>query len=146
MSGEIDYRGVGVPEDKDPENYTYAERRAEILQRIEDVGSPRLLNGAELARRYGCTRQNIANDLDKLAEYVESHTGTRERLNAESLYWRCIRGLLDDDEFRKAAQTLSDYHDWLHERQELDDLWERLEALEANAEDDQRGTNDYRVK
>jgi hypothetical protein len=143
MSGEIDYRAVDIPEDKPPEDYTYAERRAEILREVEAVGSPRLVNGAELARRYGCTRQNIYNDLDRLAEYVERRAGDREALDAEGIYWRCIRELLDAGEPRKAAKTLADYHDWLHDRQELDHLWDRLEALEAEQDTE---TNPYRVK
>jgi len=77
MTGDIDYRAVDIPEDTTPENYTYAERRAEILQRIEDAGSPRLLNGADLADRYGCTRQNIANDFDRLAEWMDDASGDR---------------------------------------------------------------------
>lgn len=151
MSRDIDYRAVDVPDDKDPEDYTYAERRAEILERVEDVRSPRLLNGANLADRYGCTRQNIANDFDRLAEWMDDASGDRERLNAEALYWRCIRGLLEQGEYRDAARTLSEYHDWLHERQDLDELWERLddvEAIQAEAQpgDGDRATSDFRVK
>jgi hypothetical protein len=151
MTGDIDYRAVAIPEDTAPENYTYAERRAEILQRVGDIGSPRLLNGADLAARYGCTRQNIANDFDRLAEWMDDASGDRERLNAEALYWRCIRGLLEQGEYRDAARTLSEYHDWLHERQDLDELWERLdevEAVQADAQsgDDDRSTSDFRVK
>jgi biotin operon repressor len=122
---------------------TYAERRAEILDLLEKRGSPRLLNGARLAERYDCTRQMIHKDLDRLAEWASDTQGDRETLEGEALYWRCIQGLLEDDEYRKAAQTLSDYHDWLRTN-DLEDLLERIEALER--EHEQQAANDYRVK
>ena len=143
MAGEIDYRAIEVPDAKDPESMTYAERRAEILELIQQRGSPRLLNGARLADRYGCTRPNIHNDLEKLAEWASDTQGDREVLEGDALYWRCIQGLLEDDEYRKAAQTLSDYHDWLRTN-DLEDLLERIEALERQQE--QQATNDYQIK
>lgn len=143
MSEQINYRAVEVPDSKDPENYTYAERRAEILDLVEKRGSPRLVNGCRLADRYGCTRQNIYNDLDRLAEWAEDTQGDREVLEGDALYWRCIQGLLEDDEYRKAAQTLSDYHDWLRTN-DLEDLLERIEALEQQQE--QQAANDYQIQ
>lgn len=143
MSRDIDYRSVEVPEQKDPENYTYAERRAEILDLIEKRGSPRLVNGSRLADRYGCTRQMIHKDLNRLAEWASETQGDREVLEGDALYWRCIQGLLEDDEYRKAAQTLSDYHDWIRQN-DLEDLLERIEALERQQE--QQATNDYQIK
>lgn len=143
MSGDIDYRAVEVPDGKDPENMTYAERRAEILDLIEKRGSPRLVNGARLAERYGCTRQMIHKDLDRLAEWADENQGDREVLEGDALYWRCIQGLLEDGEYRKAAQTLSDYHDWLRTN-DLEDLLERIEALER--EHEQQAANGYQIK
>jgi len=140
MSRQIDYREVEVPDGKDPEDMTYAERRAEILELIQQRGSHRLVNGARLARRYGCVRSNIYNDLDKLAEWARETQGDRETLEGEALYWRCIRGLLEDDEYRKAAQTLSDYHDWVRQN-DMEDLQERIEAVEQ-----QQAANDYQIK
>lgn len=145
MAGDIDYRSVDVPEGKSPEDYTYAERRAEILSLIERRGSPRRLNGQTLGERYGCSRQNIYNDLERLSEWAEESLGDREALEGEALYWRCIEGLLDEGEYRKAAQTLSDYHEWVHERKDLDEMDERLRSLERGreAESDE---NPFRVK
>jgi len=142
MSGDIDYRAVEVPDEKDPQDYKWTERRAEILDLIEKRGSPRLVNGARLADRYGCTRQMIHKDLNRLAEWASDRQGDRETLEGEALYWRCIQGLLEDDEYRKAAQTLSDYHDWLRTN-DLEDLLERIEALEQQQ---QQATNDYQIK
>jgi hypothetical protein len=45
-----DYRAVAVPDGKDPASYSYRERRAELLDLIEEAGSPRLLNYAAYGR------------------------------------------------------------------------------------------------
>lgn len=143
MSGNVDYRAVEIPDAKDPQDYKWTERRAELLDLLEKRGSPRLLNGAHLAKRYGCTRQNIHHDLEKLAEWAEDTQGDRETLEGEALYWRCIRGLLENGEYRKAAQTLSDYHDWVRTN-DLEDLLERIEALEQQQE--QQAANDFQIQ
>jgi hypothetical protein len=127
----IDYRSITVPDDKSPEDYTYAERRAEILRRIEDVGHPGRVNGAELARRYDCTPQNIYNDFDVLAEYVEDTVGDRADLTIDSVFNKAIRGLLEQKEYRKAAKTASEYGEWITEQHELSEMWERLEEIEG---------------
>lgn len=77
MAGSIDYEAVDVPEDKEAADYSYAERRAEILDRIKDAGHPRRINQTELADRYGCTQQNISKDMTALADYVDETLGNR---------------------------------------------------------------------
>lgn len=129
MSDTIDYRSVDVPADKSPEDYTYAERRADILREIERVGHPRLVNGAELGRRYGVTRQSIYNDYDELADYVSDHVGDRQNLITDAVFQRCLRGLLEDGDWRDAARTAKDWSEWVDGRS-LDELWDRMEDLE----------------
>ena len=143
MNSDIDYRSIDIPEDESPEEYHYTARRAEILQLIERRGSPRLVNGAALARRYGCTRQNIYNDIDKLAEWADSHLGENETLEGETLFWRCIDGLLEEEDWRGAAAVFSDLADW-RRQSDLEEMLERIEAIERQRERSQ--TNDYRLK
>lgn len=126
----IDYRSTDVPDDKSPDKYSYAERRAEILRRIEDVGHPGLLNGAELARRYDVTRQSIYNDFDVLGEYVTDTVGERVDLKINAIFDKAIRGLLQQQEYRKAAKTASEFGQWVEARHEIEDIWERLEEIE----------------
>jgi len=132
----IDYRTITVPDDKPPEDYTFAERRAEILRRIEDVGTPDRLNGVDLSNRYGCTPENIYNDFDVLADYVEASVGDRVDLTISAVFRRSLRGLLEQKEYRKAAKTAGDYGEWVRDRHELQDLWDRLEEIESSVEDD----------
>lgn len=41
---------MNIPDGKPREDYSYVERRAEILRRIERAGHPNALNKSELAR------------------------------------------------------------------------------------------------
>ena len=126
----IDYRTIPVSDDKPPEDYTFAERRAEILRRIEDAGSPDRLNGVELSNRYGCTPENIYNDFDVLGDYVSATVGDRVDLKINAVFNKAIRGLLQQNEYRKAAKTAKDFGEWVETRHEIEDIWERLEEIE----------------
>jgi len=133
----IDYRSIDVPEDKPPEEYSYAERRAEILRRIEDVGHPGLVNGAELGRRYDVARQSIYNDFDVLGEYVADTVGERVDLKINAVFNKAIRGLLQQKEYRKAAKTAAEFGEWVETRHEIEDLWAELEEIQDTVNDDQ---------
>ncbi|EMA44276.1 hypothetical protein [Halococcus saccharolyticus] len=142
MTDDIDYRTVEVP-DVPPEEYSYVERRAEVLDLLERAGHPRAVKQADLARRYGCTRQNIHNDLDVLAEHVADNLGDRRELISEHVFHRALNGLLDDEEWRKAAQTVKDWNEWLDDRTDLQHLIDRIEALE-DGDDGSLGTDRFR--
>lgn len=134
MARTIDYEAVDVPEDKEAADYSYAERRAEILDRIKDAGHPRRINQTELADRYGCTQQNISKDMTALADYVDETLGNRRKLSTRATVERSIEGLLDDGEWRQAAKTAIEFDEWIRENAELEELNERLAALEEQRE------------
>jgi hypothetical protein len=139
-----DYRAVKVPSGKDPKDYRYTERRAELLSLIEQVGSPRLLNYAAYGRRYGVSREQIRKDVERLGEYLNEATDEDSTtLEGEAFLWKCARSLLEDEEYRKAAQTFLDLEDW-RRQSELEDLIGRVEDLERESEP--RGENPFRVK
>lgn len=127
---EIDYRSVEIPENESPEDYHYTARRAEVLKMVEEAGHPRVLNQSRLADRYDCSPANINNDLDVLGDYVEESLGKRRYLTASAVFDKCIQELLEDGEWRKAAQTLKDREEWVTERKELQELADRLERIE----------------
>lgn len=89
-----DYDALDIPT-KNPDEYTYAERRAELLQTIREFGHPSLINQTQEAERYGVSQQQISSDLDRLAEYAEENLGSRRELTTEAVYHRAIRGLLE---------------------------------------------------
>lgn len=130
MTSDIDYTAVDLPEEKPRTEYTYVERRAELLQRIQQAGHPRTLNQTEVADTYGVSQQQISQDLDRLAEHISANLGARRDLITEAVFHRAIAGLLEKEEYRKAAQTVKDWNDWLIEREDLRELDDRLAAIE----------------
>lgn len=138
-----DYRAVDIPSGTDPEDYSYRERRAELLSLIEEAGSPRLLNYAAYGRRYGVSREQIRKDVERLGEYLgEAADEDAATLEAESFLWKCARSLLEDEEYRKAAQTFLDLEEWRCQS-DLEDLLERIEALE---QEERESESPFRVK
>lgn len=109
-STQPDYDALHIPT-KPPTEYSYAERRAELLQTVLDLGHPSLINQTQEAERYGVSQQQISKDLDRLAEYIDANLGKRRELITEAVYHRTIRGLLEEGEYRKAAQTVSDWNE-----------------------------------
>jgi hypothetical protein len=134
MASPIDYGAVDVPPDKPASEYTYAQRRSEILALIRKAGHPRLINQRRLSDRYNCTPQNINKDMKKLASYVDETLGDRRTLNTQTTVERAIEGLLDEAEWRKAAKTALEYDEWIRETKELDELEERIVHIEERRE------------
>lgn len=131
MSQEIDYDSIEVPEDKSPKKYHYTHRRAEILRLLREAGHPRAVNQARLARRYDCTRQNIGNDIDVLAEYVDRTLGDRRILTTKIVYDWSIKTLIEREEPRKAAQTAKELNEWIEGREDIQELREEIDGLRA---------------
>jgi DNA-binding MarR family transcriptional regulator len=127
-----DYRAVEITSETRSE-YSYVERRAELLQLVREAGHPRALNQTQLAERYDVSQQQISKDLDRLAEYVRESAVERDRraFTVNSVVERSIRGLLREEEYRKAAKTAIEWDEWLTEFRDLDELAERIEELEA---------------
>lgn len=134
-SNQPDYSSVDLPS-KDRTEYSYVERRAELLQLIEEVGEPKALNQTELADRYDVSQQQISKDLGRLAGHIRERMIDRDRraFVVENVVRRSIRGLLDDEEYRKAAQTAMEYDDWIHDFHDAAEFDRRLDELEAARE------------
>jgi hypothetical protein len=141
---DIDYSDIKIPDDKPREKYNHKERRAEILSLIERAGHPRALNQSRMAERYGCTPQNIHNDLDVLGDHVADNLGNRRELISEQVFHRAILGLLENEDYRDAARTVKDWNDWLDDRTDLQNLVDRIDALEDA--DDDLGTDRFRYR
>lgn len=144
MAREIDYRCVEVPNDKDPENFTYAERRAAILRRIEEEGQPWTLNKSALGRKYGVSHTTISNDVEVLADHIGESLGEQHELVTNSVMRRCIQGLLDDERWAEAARITLKYEDWLMDVGAVEREPERKQVAATVREQDLR-TDSYEI-
>jgi len=117
MSTDIDYRSIEVPETKAATEYTYAERRAEILKLIEEAGHPRAINQTRLADRYGCAQSNISNDIDVLREYITTNIDeTTVDAITETVFQKSIRELVEQGDYKDAVKAVESWNDWLMDR------------------------------
>jgi predicted transcriptional regulator len=126
-----DYGAVEIPA-KPPTEYHYTERRAELLQMIEEVGHPDALNQTELADRYGVTQSQISKDLDRLATHVRERLEDRDRraFTVDAVLQKCLRELLKEGEYRKASKTALEYEEWAAGFADLEELHARVKTLE----------------
>lgn len=118
-----------IPSKKPMEDFSAAERRADIARIITDLGHPSMVNQSELAERYGVSQPQISKDIDAIAEYAEQSLGDRHELEIGSVFRRSLEGLLNEGEWRKAARTAKDYSEWMTERSDIAEIREQLELL-----------------
>ncbi|MFW6376000.1 MAG: hypothetical protein ACOCZJ_02445 [Thermoplasmatota archaeon] len=95
MAKEINYlEDVELPpEDKDPKDYTFPERRRDILEEIKKHKDPKLLSRSDLAERYDVSIPMITEDIQAVIKSLEEYHGIQtlktqitklvERLNDE---------------------------------------------------------------
>jgi len=132
-SNAPDYAAI-TPAAKPPTEYTYAERRAELLQQIEDLGHPAAVNQTELAERYGVSQQQISKDLDRLDEYVRDGLGRRRDLEIGSVLKRCMTGALEEGDWNDARKAATAYDEYLDRRIDTLEFRRRIAALEDAAD------------
>ena len=136
-SNQPDYAAVSIPSEP-PTEYDHVERRAELLQQVRDLGHPSMIHQGEAAERYGVSQQQISKDLDRIAEYVEANLGARHELTIDAVFQRSIQGLLEEEEYRKAARTAKDYDEWVTGRTDLEEIQEQLEFLKDAHQEQQK--------
>lgn len=115
-SSSGDYDKIRLPDTDDlpREKWGPAERRAEILQRIHDVGHPRELNQTELGEQYGVSQQQISKDFAKIGAHIrETLDDDRRALAVNTTVQRSIRGLLEQGEYYKAGKLSLKWDEWV---------------------------------
>jgi len=117
---QVDYSQIPVPEDKPADEYTYNERRAEILEMMEHKGHPWGFNKARLARRYGVDRKMIYKDFDRVKEWYRDRIGEDAKESSELAYKRIVQEHMDNDNFDKARKALDSWNGWLQNTGEQD--------------------------
>ena len=121
MTDETNYRRVSIPEQKPPGEYHWTERRAEILQLVEEAGHPRKINQARLAERYGVSTAQICKDMKRLRKFITENID-EERVDAitETVYQKAVSELMDQGEYKDAVKAVESWNDWLMDRGKVD--------------------------
>lgn len=129
-SKEPDYSAI-TPASKPPTEYSYAERRSEILSQIEDLGHPAAINQTELAERYDVSQQQISKDLSHLDDYIRERLGCRRDLEVGTVFKKCMTGALEEGNYDAARRAAEAYDDYLSRRLSTLEFTARIENLEA---------------
>lgn len=126
---DVDYSAIEIPEDVPPENYHWTARRAEILKLIEKKGHPDAISPTRLAGRYGVSKGQISQDKAALGDYiVRSIDESTVDSVASTVFQTAVKELMENKEYRKAVQTVSDWNEWLASRGYVEQEPDRLEA------------------
>jgi len=124
-----DYDAITIPEDKPPEEYQYNERRAEILKLVREKGDPQALDQYRLAGRYGVSQAQISKDMKRIRTWIAHNLDTtKARAFSQTAYRKCIRELMDQNEFGKAARAIDSWNNWLAEESVRDPEPEKQEV------------------
>lgn len=115
MGSNPDYREVAIPEGKSPTEYTYAERRAELLRLMQQKGHPKAIDQsqASLAKRYDVSQQQISKDFDRIKESLRESVGEDAEVGAEMVFQTAVVELLDQGRYMKAARVQKMWYDWM---------------------------------
>jgi len=115
-----DYEQLELPEHDQHDEWHWAHRRAWLFDELMEAGHHRLLNKSEIAEQFGVTRTQIYHDLEAIAEHVEDNMTRRHESETVQVFQASVRELLDDGEFKKAADVQSQFSEWLERRGKLD--------------------------
>ncbi len=110
-----DYYHIDVPQQTDPEDYEWWERRAEILNLILDRGTPHGINQARLAERYDVSQSQISQDMDRLRQHVDQHLGQHAKMTTRAVYQKAIEDAQDRGEWREAFEIAMQWNEWLQD-------------------------------
>jgi len=123
-----DYSQIPIPDDTLTQDYTYNERRAEILKLIERKGHPWGFNYTQLGERYGVTRQQIAKDFDRLKDWYQDRIGEDATMSSDLAYRRIVQEHMDNGDYEKARRALDSWNGWLEDRGIEDKAADKLEV------------------
>lgn len=119
--GRIAYE-EGLPEEPGAmAHFSAAERRAWLLDKIYEVGTPTAINQSEMGRVFDVPQSCISRDLhDELAPYVEDHLGDRVGMMSDVVFKSAVEKLMEENEPYQAAKTMKMFNEWLQDTGEQD--------------------------
>lgn len=107
------YRNIGIPNDKDPREYSYVQRRADILRLIEEHGHPRAYTQRELSERYGVSQQQISKDMKRIKAYIRETLGDDIKVYGDLVFRKALRHYVEQDDYMKAIDIVERWTEWL---------------------------------
>lgn len=102
-------------------DFDAAQRRAWILDRIYELGTPTRINQSEVSDYFEVDQTIISRDIrEELAPYVEDNLGNRAGMMSDVVFKSAVEKLMDKDEPLKAAKVMEKFNAWLQSTGEQD--------------------------
>lgn len=143
----LDYSRVRVPHGEKPyHEFNYAERRAVLLERIEQAGHPRALGStyAELGDEFGVSKPTIHHDMQVLAEWTAENLDRDHVHILDSVFRGAIRDLVSEGKHAWAAEVGKEWFDWLADMGVMDRAPDKVD-LDATVRGEPDETEAYEV-
>ena len=138
------YKDVHIPDNKDPDEYSYQQRRAEILRFIIEAGHPDHLSRTQFAERYDVNPSTITRDIQTLEKTIRDELGTDAEFVSKTIYEKALRELTKEDEWMKAVEVVESYNDWLFDMGVKERASTSVDA-EITVDNSEYETDDYAV-
>jgi hypothetical protein len=110
------YQRIIIDTTKDPKDYTFLERRAEIWIRIQERGDPSGVNQSALAKHYGVAQSMIWKDIKAIKADVITHLGKEIKFRSDTIYSKVIKTLSDSKDPKDIPaliKAVESYNGWL---------------------------------
>ncbi len=151
---EPDYLNLDIPDDKDPKDFSYAERRREELEYIKKYQDPELVPKHKLADRYDVSRPQITYDFQKLKDYLETHAGKvmgqRVKIFLDNIFEDVVKkkvkkGDMSAKELMDLYKFARDHADWLMKLGRIEEAPDKHE-IKHDADDEIKDKTDELIK
>lgn len=126
------YYDLDIPEEKDPADYNYRERRAELLKLAIRAGHPDQISPTKMAKRYDVVKSTISKDMDRIAEEIHDNLNDDAEMVTSVVYRKSIRELMDRGDYLDAVEVLESWNEWLFDVGEQQKTPEEID-VNANA-------------
>ncbi|WP_435153017.1 hypothetical protein [Haladaptatus sp. DFWS20] len=107
------YLAANVPPGKNPADYTYVERRADLLDRVLAAGSRKNIHQARLADVYGVSSAQISKDMARIGDEVADHLTDDIELQTVAMYEHTVEQLRAEGRYKAAWDVHMEFLDWV---------------------------------
>lgn len=108
-----DYLAIEPDAEKQPPEYSYVERRAEIAKAIRQQGHPTGFNYAQIGRKYDVSREQVRKDFERLKTYFREQIGEDAKATSDLGYRKIVREHLSNGDLEKARRALDSWNGWM---------------------------------
>ena len=126
---------VVIPEEKNPKEYTYLERRAALLEKILEKGHPSFIHQANEAKYYGISTSQLNNDMKAIKKDIKENLGVDAEVVTKTVFHKAIKELQKKGEHYKAAVLAARWYDWLFDIGAKRKTPERIEVTDKTEEE-----------